>query len=66
MPVLWSPDMKNQHEASSSGLEKRLKFLDEFKRISEQPAGELEEHAEEGAAEDTQGVSPSNEFFLVK
>lgn len=58
--------MKNQHEASSPGLEKRLKFLDEFRRVSEQPAGEPEENAEEGAAEDTQGESPSNEFFLAK
>ena len=58
--------MKNQHEASSPGLEKRLKFLDEFRRVSEQATGETAEHEEKGDAVDTQDANPSNEFFLAK
>ena len=66
VPVSWSPDMKNHHEASSPDLEKRLKFLDEYRRISSQATGEAAEQKEEGDAEDIQDASPSNEFFLAK
>lgn len=66
VPVLWSPDMKHQHQASSPDLEKRLKFLEEYRRVSEQATGDTAEHVEEGDAEETQDASPSNEFFLAK
>ena len=58
--------MKHQHQASSPDLEKRLKFLDEYRRISSQATGEAAEQEEEGDAEDIQDASPSNEFFLAK
>ncbi len=58
--------MKNQHQAPSPDLEKRLKFLDEYRRIGNQATGETVEREEEGDAEDIQDASPSNEFFLAK
>ncbi len=68
MPVLWSPDMKDQHQASTQeDLEKRLRFLDEYKRIgdktSEIDIGDVERDGEEAEAEDK---SPSSQFFLTK
>jgi hypothetical protein len=66
MPVLWSPDMKHQHQASARDLEKRLRFLDEYKRVGDK-AGEItdviDDEREEAEAED---VSPSSQFFLTK
>ncbi len=66
MPVLWSSDMKNQHQASAQDLEKRLKFLDEYKRIRDEETGATDGNEEEKDGEESQDVSPSAQFFLTK
>jgi hypothetical protein len=66
MPVLWSPDMKHQHEASAQDLEKRLRFLDEYKRIGDK-AGEITDISDEQReGEEAADKSPSSQFFLTK
>ena len=66
MPVLWSPDMKHQHEASAQDLEKRLQFLDEYKRIGDK-AGEITDvNDDEREGEDAEDNSASSQFFLTK
>ena len=66
MPVLWSPDMKHQHEASAQDLEKRLRFLDEYKRIGDK-AGEITDVSDdEREGEEAEDKSPSSQFFLTK
>ena len=42
MLVLWSMEMKHQHLASAQDLEKRLRFIDEYKRIRDEAAGEID------------------------
>jgi hypothetical protein len=66
MPVLWSPDMKHQREASAQDLEKRLRFLDEYKRIGNE-ADEIDDlSADERDEEEIEDKSPSSQFFLTK
>jgi hypothetical protein len=63
MPVFWSPDMKHQHDASAQDLEKRLRFLDEYKRIGDK-AGEITDIIDD--QEEAEDKSPSSQFFLTK
>ncbi len=66
MPVLWSPEMKHQHQASARDLEKRLRFLDEYKRIGDK-AGEITDVNDgKGEEEEAGDKSPSSQFFLTK
>jgi len=58
--------MKDQHQASAQDLEKRLKFLDEYKRIRDEEIGETDGTEEEINGEESQDVSPSTQFFLTK
>jgi hypothetical protein len=58
--------MKDQHQASAHDLEKRLKFLDEYKRIRDEETGETDGTEEEKDGEESQDVSPSTQFFLTK
>ena len=58
--------MKDQHQASGQDLEKRLKFLDEYKRIRDEETGETDGTEEEKDGEESQDVSPSTQFFLTK
>jgi hypothetical protein len=58
--------MKDQHQASAQDLEKRLKFLDEYKRIRDEETGETDGTEEEINGEESQDVSPSTQFFLTK
>jgi len=64
--VLWSMEMKHQHLASTQDLEKRLRFLDEYKRIRDEAAGEIDGNSDEREGEETKDLSPSSEFFLAK
>jgi len=66
MPVLWSTDMKLQYQASVQDLEKRLRFLDEYKRIRDEDTGETDGNEAEKDGEESQDVSPSTQFFLTK
>jgi len=66
MPVLWSPDMKHQHEASAQGLEKRLRFLDEYKRIGNEADDIADLNADEKDEDEIEAGSPSSQFFLTK
>jgi hypothetical protein len=58
--------MKDQHQASAQDVEKRLKFLDEYKRIRDEETGETDGTEEEKDGEESQDVSPSTQFFLTK
>lgn len=58
--------MKDQHQALAQDLEKRLKFLDEYKRIRDEETGETDGTEEEINGEESQDVSPSTQFFLTK
>jgi hypothetical protein len=58
--------MKDQHQASAQDVEKRLKFLDEYKRIRDEETGETDGTEEEKDGEESQDVSPSMQFFLTK
>jgi hypothetical protein len=66
MPVLWSSEMKHQHQASAQDLEKRLRFLDEYKRMRDEKTGAADRNEEEKDGEESQDVSPSAQFFLTK
>jgi hypothetical protein len=66
MPVLWSPEMKHQHEASDQDLEKRLRYLDEYKRIGNEADEITDISADEKDEEEMEGESPSSQFFLTK
>ncbi|HEX7505074.1 MAG TPA: hypothetical protein VF336_07385 [Syntrophales bacterium] len=58
--------MKQQHQASAQDLEKRLRFLDEYKRIDEK-TGEINDvNDDEREEAETEDVSPSSQFFLTK
>jgi hypothetical protein len=68
MPVLWSPDMKHQHQAPVQDLDKKLRFLDEYKRIGDS-AGEMadgNDDAKVGEEAEAEDKSPSAQFFLAK
>lgn len=58
--------MKDQHQASAQHLEKRLKFLDEYKRTRGEDTWETDGSEEEKDGEESQEVSPSAQFFLTK
>jgi hypothetical protein len=58
--------MKHQHQASAQDLEKRLNFLDEYKRIRDEETGATDGNEEEKDGEESQDVSPSTQFFLTK
>jgi len=58
--------MKHQDQASSQDLEKRLRFLDEFRRIREEAAGETEGNEGEKDGDEPRDLSPSSRFFLTK
>ena len=58
--------MKNQGQASSPDLEKRLRLLDEFKRIRDEAAGEPEGDEGEMEGDEPRELSPSSRFFLTK
>jgi hypothetical protein len=58
--------MRDQHQASAQDLEKRLKFLDEYKRIRGEETGETDGTEEKKGGEESQEVSPSTQFFLTK
>ncbi len=58
--------MKHQDQASTRNLEKRLRFLDEFKRIRDLENGEIEENIDEKDGDETQALSDSSRFFLTK
>jgi len=58
--------MKNHNKASSSDLEKRLRLLDEFKRIRDVAAGESEGDDRERDGDEPRELSPSSRFFLTK
>ncbi len=68
MPVLWSPDMKDHHQASSQDLEKRLRFLDEYKRIGDKASdtNDINDDERDGAEAEAEDKSPSSQFFLTK
>ncbi len=70
MPVLWSPDMKHQHQASVQDLEKRLRFLDAYKRIVDEAGEVTEVNADvrdgDEAELEVEDQSPSAQFFLTK
>ena len=66
MLVLWSMEMKHQYLASALDLEKRLRFIDEYKRIRDEAAGEIDVNSDEREGEETKDLSPSSEFFLAK
>ena len=58
--------MKHQHQASARDLEKRLRFLDEYKRIDGK-AGEITDiNDDRREEEETEDKSPSSQFFLAK
>ena len=58
--------MKHQDQASTRNLEKRLRFLDEFKRIRDLEDGEIEGNDDEKDGDETQALSASSRFFLTK
>jgi len=58
--------MKHQDQASTRNLEKRLRFLDEFNRIRDEAAGEIEENDDEQDGDESQPLSDSSRFFLTK
>jgi hypothetical protein len=66
MPVLWSPEMKDQRQALARDVEKRLKLLDEYERIRHEKTGETDGTEEEIGSEDSPDVSPSTQFFLTE
>ena len=68
MPVLWSPDMKHEHQAPIGDLEKRLRFLDEYKRIADkaEDLADAVNDDREGDPAEPEETSPSSRFFLTK
>jgi len=58
--------MKDQHQASAQDLEKRLRFLDEYKRIRGEETGATDGNEDEKDGEESQDISPSTQFFLTK
>jgi hypothetical protein len=68
MPVLWSPEMKHQHQPPAQDLEKRLRFLDEYKRIGggADEISDVDGDEREEAETEAEDRSPSSRFFLTK
>jgi len=58
--------MKHHDQASTRNLEKRLRFLDQFKRIRDLEDGEIDGNDDEKDGEESQDISPSAQFFLTK
>lgn len=58
--------MKHQYEASTQDLEKRLRFLDEYKRIGNEADEITDISADEKGEEEIENKSPSSKFFLTK
>ena len=58
--------MKHHDQASTRNLEKRLRFLDEFKRIRDLEDGEIEGNIDEKDGDEIQALSDSSRFFLTK
>jgi hypothetical protein len=58
--------MKHQHEASAQDLEKRLRFLDEYKRIGNEADDIADLNADEKDEDEIETGSPSSQFFLTK
>jgi len=58
--------MKHQDQAFSQDLEKRLRFPEEFKRIGDETAIELEGNEGERDGDEPRELSPSSRFFLTK
>ena len=58
--------MKYQHQASAQDLEKRLRLLDEYRRIRDEETGATDGNEDERDGEESQDVSPSAQFFLTK
>ena len=58
--------MKHHDQASTRNLEKRLRFLDEFKRIRDLEDGEIEGNGDEEDGDETRALSDSSRFFLTK
>jgi hypothetical protein len=58
--------MKHHDQASTRNLEKRLRFLDEFKRIRDLEDGEIEGNDDEKDGDELQDLSASSKFFLTK
>jgi len=68
MPVFWSPDMKHEHQAPIGDLEKRLRFLDEYKRINNEQddLADAVNDDREGDQAEPEEISASSKFFLTK
>lgn len=66
MPVQSESFFMKNHDQASSGLEKRLRFLDEFKRIRVEEAVEPEGNRGEEDGDEPRPLSPSARFFLTK
>jgi hypothetical protein len=58
--------MKHQHEASAQDLEKRLRFLDEYKRIGNEADEITDINVDEKGEEEIEAPSPSSQFFLTR
>lgn len=58
--------MKHQHEALTQDLQKRLNFLDKYKKIRDEENGATEGNKDAKDEEEPRNLSPSTEFFLTK
>jgi len=58
--------MKHQDQAFSQDLEKRLRFLEEFRRTGDETAVESEGNEGERDGDEPRELSPSSRFFLTK
>ena len=60
--------MKHEHQASIGDLEKRLRFLDEYKRIGnkEDDLADAINDDRDGDEAEQMDISPSSQFFLTK
>jgi hypothetical protein len=58
--------MKHQDQASTRNLEKRLRLLDEFERIRDEAAGDIQGNDDEEDGDEARALSDSSRFFLTK
>ena len=61
--------MKHEHQAPVGDLAKRLRFLDEYKRIDNEATDDLADAVNddrEGNLTEPEEISPSSQFFLTK
>jgi hypothetical protein len=58
--------MKNQDQASTRNLEKRLRLLDELERIRDEAAGDIQGNDDEEDGDEARALSDSSRFFLTK